>query len=186
MPFDFTPIPYSPGIPEPLLISLLNHVGNHASKKLNYSVRIILALPTDSPIPLSRLSPEHSNIRGSDEPTPSPRYNNDVLLNTTPIAHLLLLHALSNEVPAARDALALVRVWANQRGFGPDSEQTISGFDSLVGSWWSFLLAYLVWGDEESSLSTVGKRRKGRRTVGKGLSSYQLFRAVLDLLGKSS
>lgn len=102
------------------------------------------------------------------------------------MAHLLLLHALSNEVPAARDALALVRVWANQRGFGPDDEQSISGFASLVGSWWSFLLAYLVWGDEESSLSTTGKRRKGRRTVGKGLSSYQLFRAVLDLLGKSS
>lgn len=106
------------------------------------------------------------------------------------MAYLLLLHALCNEVPSARDAAALLRVWANQRGYGP-SDRTIAGFDfTLIGSWWSFLLAYLVWGDEETSLTRTSaegsaiKRRKGRRTIGKGLSSYQLFRAVLDLLGE--
>lgn len=100
------------------------------------------------------------------------------------MVHLILLHALCNEVSSARDALTLVRVWANQRGYAADSERMVAGFDSLSGNFWSFLLAYLVWGDEESSLTHTegGKRRKGRRTIGKGLSSYQLFRAILDLL----
>lgn len=101
--------------------------------------------------------------------------------------HLLLLHAASTEIPAFKDALALLRVWANQRGFAP-SDRAVVGFDTgsgMGGSWWGCLILYVVWGDDQASLvpKDGGKRRKGKRTVGKGLSSYQLFRAVLDLLG---
>ncbi|KAF8320436.1 Nrap protein [Clavulina sp. PMI_390] len=157
--------------------------GKFVAKKYTYCVRIVLSLPSDSPISLSRLSPTHSNLRSqntTDESTPSPHYNNDILLNTTPMSHLLILHALCNEVPAARDAHALLRVWASQRGFTSSDEPSVAGFDAVHESWWALLLAYAVWGDEESSV--LEKKRKARRTVGKNLSSYQLFRAVLDLL----
>lgn len=145
----------------------------------------------DSPIPHHRLSPSHCNLRDptSDQtPLPTPRYNNDLLLSATPGIHLLLLHLLCSDVPAFRDAVTLLRVWANQRGYGP-SNSAIAGFDGLLcGTWWSFLIAYLIWGDDETSLVSASgtgpaKRRK-RRTIGKNLSSYQLFRAVLDLLGE--
>lgn len=102
--------------------------------------------------------------------------------------HLLLFHAATTEIPAFKDALALLRVWANQRGFAP-SERAVVGFDTgsgMGGSLWACLVLYLVWGDDQASLLATklnGKKRKGRRTVGKGLSSYQLFRAVLDFLG---
>jgi U3 small nucleolar RNA-associated protein 22 len=187
----------TPVLPPKSLIfemSNLSPSGKYDFKKLACWIRIIPFISNDSPISLHRLSPSHRNLRdpSSDQmsASPSPRYNNDLLLCTTPSAHLLLLHLLCSEVPAFRDAVTLLRVWANQRGYGP-SQSAVSGFDSsLSGAWWSFLMAYLVWGDDETSLAgeaaTGGpmKRRNGRRTVGKNLSSYQLFRAALDLLGE--
>jgi U3 small nucleolar RNA-associated protein 22 len=50
----------------------------------------------------------------------------------------------------------------------------VRGFDSL-GSWWAVLLGVLVFGEEK------GKSLK-RKPLGKGLSSYQLFRGALDFL----
>jgi hypothetical protein len=67
-------------------------------------------------------------------------------------------------------------VWANQRGFGR-GEKTVMGFEAL-GDWWAFLFIYLVGGPSEHA-SVEAKRRK---PIGKGLSSYQLFRAALDFL----
>lgn len=43
----------------------------------------------------------------------------------------------------------------------------------MSGTWWAFLVAVVVFGE--------GKRRG----LGKGLSSYQLFRGVMDYLGGS-
>ena len=175
-------------------ISNLPPSGKYDFKRLACWIRIIPFISSDSPISLHRLSPTHCNLRdpssGQTSASPTPRYNNDLLLCTTPSVHLLLLHLLCSKIAAFRDAVALLRVWANQRGYGP-SRSAISGFDgSLSGAWWPFLIAYLIWGDDEISLiaeaATGGlpKRRKGRRTIGKNLSSYQLFRAVLDLLGE--
>lgn len=66
----------------------------------------------------------------------------------------------------------------------------------MSGSWWGFLVLYLVWGDDDDELGAGslgdldgGKRRSGmgaRRGIGKELSSYQIFRAVLDFLSQSS
>lgn len=163
-------------------------------KKLNAYIRIVPTLSADSPIPISRLSPKHANLRTADsEPSssnPTPRYNNDILLNTTPLSHLLLLHAAGKEIPSFRDAVALLRVWANQRGYSPGGERTVVGFDKdFQGAWWSFLVLYLVWGDDpvafEAGHEAAKKRKSGRRTIGKELSSYQMFRAVLDFLGES-
>ena len=153
--------------------------------KLNAQVRIIPVLPNVSPIPIHRLSPSHSNIRIST-PIPSasnsqdatPIYNSALLLSLTPKRTLLQTHALQQICPSFKDGLTLLRIWANQRGYGAGAKMCVRGFEGL-GSWWGGVLGFLVWGEEAGS----GKG-KGKKPVGKGVSSYQLFRAALDFLGK--
>ena len=98
-------------------------------------------------------------------------------------------------VPSFADALALLRVWANQRGFGSGfvSERDkgkrnycVHGFEG-IGAWWACVLEVLVLGEEPMEKVEGNEEKKtGRRPlVGKGLSSYQLFRAALDFLGES-
>ncbi|RDB30862.1 Nucleolar protein 6 [Hypsizygus marmoreus] len=155
--------------------------------KLNAQVCIIPVLSSHSPIPLHRLSPSHSNIRINsktpDESTTAspatPLYNTSLLLALTPKPQLLATHALKEECPAFGDALALLRVWANQRGYGPGVRMCVRGFDGK-GSWWSALLALLIAGEERSKEGKLAKRKP----LGRGLSSYQLFRAALDFLSK--
>ena len=152
-------------------------------------VRIIPVLASSHPIPLHRLSPSHSNFRiqpASDVvfslSNPStPIYNTAVLLSTFAKLSLLSTNLLMQSSPAFRDAYTLLRVWANQRGYG-EGALCIHGFEGK-GSWWTSVLGVLV--DGEEHVPVLGKHKAGRRKpVGKGLSSYQLFRASLDFLGK--
>lgn len=137
---------------------------------------IIPVLSADSPIPLHRLSPSHSNIRVSgDGEAPTPLYNSALLTALMPKSQLLSTFALKERTPSFSDALALLRVWANQRGYGEGTRMCVRGFDSM-GSWWTALLGLLVFGEE-----VQGKMVK-RKPLGTGLSSYQLFRAALDFL----
>lgn len=114
-------------------------------------------------------------------------YNAAILRSYTPRAHLLSAHALASSVPAYADALALLRVWALQRGYGESGEGTgarwcVAGFEGL-GGWWGAVLAVLLEGEQEVlDANGKGKKKKDRKTVGRGLSSYQLFRAALDFL----
>ncbi|KAJ4474430.1 Nrap protein [Lentinula aciculospora] len=170
--------------------------------KLNAQIHIIPTLSsTDSPIPLHRLSPAHANIRitpesysslntnldNAEDPSklPSPLYNTALLTSLIPKSYLLSVHAIQQSVPAFSDALALLRVWANQRGYGESGEKGVSvrGFDGK-GPWWAALLMYLVQGEEPTSAGKKLGRQGNRKPLGKGLSSYQLFRAVLDFLAK--
>ena len=100
---------------------------------------------------------------------------------TTPKAHLLSVHALKQSVPAFTDALALLRVWANQRGYGLGSRMCVRGFEGK-GMWWASVLDLVVHGEEPPPVS-LGKAGTKRKPLGKGLSSYQLFKAALDFLG---
>lgn len=98
------------------------------------------------------------------------------------------MHAAKEQIPSFSDAVKLLRVWANQRGYSSSSSDadklgSVVGFENS-GSWWGFFIAYLVWGDDNSNSGADGKKRKTRKRIGMGLSSYQLFRAVLDLLGE--
>ncbi|KAF7375127.1 Mannose-6-phosphate isomerase [Mycena sanguinolenta] len=149
--------------------------------KLNARVCIIPVLPADSPIALNRLSPSHSNIRISGdsdaESLPTPMYNSALLTALTPKPLLLSTFALKEHTPSFGDALALLRVWANQRGYGQSSGLCVCGFDSM-GSWWAVLLGFLVLGSEPD-----GKKTR-KKPLGRGLSSYQLFRAALDFLSR--
>ncbi|KAH0828604.1 Nrap protein [Lanmaoa asiatica] len=162
---------------------------SHDFSKTHAEVRIIPVLPSSHPIPLHRLSPSHSNVRiqpASDAPfsvsNPStPIYNTAILLSTFPKLSLLSTNALMQSSPAFKDAYTLLRVWANQRGYG-EGALCIHGFEGK-GSWWASVLGFIL--DGEEPVSVLGKGKVGgRRSVGKGLSSYQLFRASLDFLGK--
>lgn len=163
-----------------------------ARSKFPLSIRLIPTLPPNHPLSERHLAPGRAGIRTSSatdsEPTPTPLYNNLVLLSTTLAPHLLAVHNAKSQITAYADALALLRVWANQRGYGTGAGhktddtgrlgRCVRGFGSL-GAWWGALILYLVLGGKP----VKGVKRQQR--VGRGLSSYQLFRAVLDFLGES-
>ncbi|CAA7262477.1 unnamed protein product [Cyclocybe aegerita] len=159
--------------------------------KLNAKVCILPTLSQNSPIPLHRLSPSHSNLRinsssdAHDDASqsvhmPTPLYNNALLRTLTPKSYLLAVHTLQNDCPAFSDALTLLRIWANQRGFSEGTRMCVRGFEG-AGPWWWSLLALLLNGEEVRSGATKANKR---RSVGKGLSSYQLFKAALEFLAK--
>jgi U3 small nucleolar RNA-associated protein 22 len=97
-------------------------------------------------------------------------------------------------VPSFGDGLALLRIWADRRGYGAGhtlrrgrgSDYCVVGFEGL-GAWWTCILEVLILGEESYSENggEKGKKKGQRPSVGKGLSSYQLFRAALDFLGES-
>ncbi|KAJ3980128.1 Nrap protein [Lentinula detonsa] len=173
--------------------------------KLNARINIIPTISsTESPIPLHRLSPAHANIRITPQSAsasssfsdtqikdssnlPSPTYNNALLTSFVPKSYLLSVHSLQQIAPGFEDALALIRVWANQRGYGESGGQaariSVRGFDGK-GPWWAALLMYLILGEESTSAGRKFGGHGKRKPLGKGLSSYQLFRAALDFLAK--
>ncbi|KAG9311330.1 Nrap protein [Chiua virens] len=160
----------------------------HDFSKTHAEVRVIPVLSPSHPIPLHRLSPSHSNVRiqpASDIPSTAsnsstPIYNTAILLSTFPKLSLLSTNVLVQSCSAFRDAYTLLRVWANQRGYG-EGTLCVHGFEGK-GSWWASVLALLL--DGEEPFFHLGKGKVTRRPVGKGLSSYQLFRASLDFLAK--
>ncbi|KAG8821942.1 hypothetical protein FRC18_011163 [Serendipita sp. 400] len=163
--------------------------------KLNVVVRIVPSLPSDSPIPLSRSSPSSSNLRlatqldsqSSTISKATPHYNNLLAKSMTPTSDLLALHNFSSTIPNFIPAVQLLRVWANQRGFGRGQRSCVRGFE-LLGMWWGYVIAMLAEGDfhppstGNSSAPLKRKPKSKRRALGKGLSSYQLFRGALDFL----
>lgn len=155
--------------------------------KLPVEIRIVPTISTSAPISLRMLSPRRSNIRASStssesaEDTSTPLYNNTLLLSTVPRAHLLRVHSLQQAVSSFTDALTLLKVWANQRGYGTGSKLCIRGFEGK-GMWWAAVLDLLINGEE--SAAPKAKKTSRRKPLGKGLSSYQLFRAALDFFGK--
>ena len=58
----------------------------------------------------------------------------------------------------------------------------VRGFQGR-GAWWSSLLEMVVNG-EEPVVNAISKVTR-KRPLGKGLSSYQLFKAALNFLSKS-
>lgn len=146
-------------------------------------MRIIPTLST-SPIPRTRLSPTRNNFRvhlsesaeSSHENVPTPLYNAIFMLAFSPRPHVLSVNTLKDDVPAYRDAFSLLRVWANQRGYGEGQRTCIRGFEG-AGPLWNAVLEVLIRGEEPS-----GRTRTRRRPLGNGLSSYQLFKAALDFL----
>ncbi|QRV78620.1 U3 small nucleolar RNA-associated protein 22 [Ceratobasidium sp. AG-Ba] len=153
--------------------------------KTPLSIRIIPTLSASNPISERHLAPGRASIRTTvstdtaAEPTPTPLYNNLVHLSTTPLPNLLAIHSAKNQIPAYADTVALLKVWANQRGYGSRTGggRCIRGCGGL-GAWWGAVITYIVLGGKHV------KSTKKQHKVGRGLSSYQLFRAVLDFFAK--
>ncbi|KAG2340607.1 Nrap protein [Suillus weaverae] len=179
---------YSSALGDPRLTTLVlrprNGSTSHDFSKSHAEVHVIPVLSSSSPLSLSRLFPSHSNVRipsSSSPPSfPTPIYNNAILLSTYAKEALTSTHELKNTLPAFHDAYTLLRVWANQRGYG-DGKLCVRGFEGK-GSFWAGLLRYLILGGE--LVSTKSGNAKSRKPLGKGLSSYQLFKAALDFLAK--
>jgi U3 small nucleolar RNA-associated protein 22 len=145
-------------------------------------IRILATLAQESPISMKHTGSTHCNIRVPSSPNdlPTNRYNDALLQSTTAVPHLLSTYETKKSVDSFPDALALLRIWANQRGYcrGKDS-WSILGFEDR-GPFWSGLLELMVKGDASASGS------KSRvKPVGRGLSSYQLFKATIGFLGAS-
>ncbi|KAL1749256.1 Nrap protein [Schizophyllum fasciatum] len=149
---------------------------------LNAEISIIPVLSPTSPISLRHLSPSHANIRVSSSESsihpPTPIYNTALLNALAPRAELLVAHALKQQSAASTDALTLLRVWANQRGFGVGSRMCVRGFEGK-GAFWTGVLGLLVYGEEGA-----GPGSKKRKPLGRGLSSWQMFRAALGFLAQ--
>jgi U3 small nucleolar RNA-associated protein 22 len=178
-----------------LLMSYLELILSSGSFDSSFSIRIIPSLSHSSPIPLNRVSPTHCSIRPPNVPqVPTPRYSSILALLTLPKSLLLLTNTLSTEVPSFTDTIRLLKVWAAQRGYTPSSSNKDSLSTSSWGIWgfesgrsilWSCLIGALILGEDlGSEKKTLKGKLKPVLQVGQGLSSYQLFRAVMDLLGK--
>lgn len=108
------------------------------------------------------------------------------------------------------DGIALLRVWANQRGYDGgasspvktsknDGSSTGVGNDAMCvlgfagrSAWWAALVQGITSGFDVVRVDKDGKVKGGKgsgvfggkgRAMGRGLSSYQLFKAALDFLG---
>lgn len=157
--------------------------------KLNAHVRLLPVLPPSSPVSLRHLSPAHCNLREklSEVSTgalvyPTPLYNADLLMSASARGCLVRTHELVKDVPPLRDAIALLRVWANQRGYspGPKDKGVVAGFESR-GYFWATIMHAILSNDEIFGQKVP--KSSPRRTVGRGLSSYQLFRAAMEFMG---
>ncbi|GJJ13055.1 hypothetical protein Clacol_007304 [Clathrus columnatus] len=188
-----------------VLLFLKSVSGKDDLSRLNVAIRIMPVAADDIPIPRTRLAPSQANIRVTDENLEdkvvdnfsTPIYNSTLGRVSSLSSRSILLesHYVVENVPSAREGLALIRVWANQRGYGSGSytsptsasesdihrsQYCVRGFENL-GSWWMCLLNVLVFGEEPSVHSS---RKKSRPSMGMGLSSYQLFRGTLGFLAK--
>jgi len=141
--------------------------------------------------PTSKLSPLRNALRppasGAADlpPPPTPKYNAALLAQSLAPARLLYLHALSNALPAFKDASLLLQQWGAKRGLG-----SAVPFGSPSAGWREFVelvLGFLVFGGEVlPRAGGTGKPAAAGRKIGKGMSSYQVLRAVLDFLSHTA
>lgn len=157
--------------------------------KLALSIVLSPVIPP-SLFPTSKLSPLRNALRppastADTPPPPTPKYNAALLAQSLAPARLLYLHALSNALPAFKDASLLLQQWGAKRGFG-----AAVPFGSPSAGWREFVelvLGFLVFGGEIlPRVGTAGKSAAAGRKIGKGMSSYQVLRAVLDFLSHTA
>ncbi|KAJ3913701.1 hypothetical protein F5877DRAFT_83530 [Lentinula edodes] len=125
-------------------------------------------------------SPSTSSLENSTK-VPSPLYNTALLTSFIPKSYLLSVHAIQQVIPAFNDALALLRVWANQKGYGESGEGvSVQGFDGK-GPWWAALLMYLVLGEETTSAGWKSGGRGKKKTARKWVKLVDLDAGLRNL-----
>ncbi|EJT99650.1 Nrap protein [Dacryopinax primogenitus] len=160
--------------------------GPDAPLSSHFAIHIHLLFPSGSAFPFSipHLSPSRScfHMQASAFSLPTPLYNSLLVSLSLPLPLLVTIHQFTQDIPAYRDALALLRAWVSRRGFDRSSrtgERSVLGFEGR-GAWWALLLGGCVQGWEEPEKRSLGVTAKAR--LARGMSSYQLFRGVLDFL----
>ncbi|KAK3073275.1 U3 snoRNP protein [Teratosphaeriaceae sp. CCFEE 6253] len=131
-----------------------------------WRINIIPSVGADV-LPKDRLSPSKNCIRpaGEAKPEPTPFYNSSLRADMLVSSYLHLLHNAASTCDGFRDACLLGSTWLRQRGF------TTSGFGAFE---WSALMALLL----------LGGGPNGKPLLSEGYSSYQLFKATLQLLAR--
>lgn len=121
--------------------------------------------------PMAKLKMDRNCVRnasrGEGEQLPTPFYNSSLRADMLMIAYLKQLHDAKKSCEAFVDACLLGSTWLRQRGF--ESSCKSSGFGNFE---WTALMA----------LGLQGGGPRGKALLSPGYSSYQLFKATLQLL----
>ncbi|KAK4611491.1 U3 small nucleolar RNA-associated protein 22 [Fulvia fulva] len=138
-----------------------------------WRVNIIPCISRDQ-FSAEKLRPERNCIRYQDTQNgqdatqvPTPSYNSSLRSDMLMIEYLKFLHGASKRCHAFIDASLLGATWLRQRGFG--SSIATGGFGNFE---WKALMA----------LCLQGGGPNGKPLLSDGYSSYQLFKATLQLL----
>ena len=108
-----------------------------------------------------------SEAATSDSRVATPFYNSSLRSDMLNTSYLKLVHVAAKTCEAFRDACLLGNTWLRQRGFG--SAIHVGGFGNFE---WSALIAVLLQGGGPG----------GRPILNEAYSSYQLFKATVQLL----
>ncbi|KAF2858533.1 Nrap protein, partial [Piedraia hortae CBS 480.64] len=120
--------------------------------------------------PKEKLYPDRACIRqGEGDAQPSPFYNSSLRADMLMTSYLKLLHKIVASCDAFRPACLLGSTWLKQRGF--TSNVAHGGFGNFE---WSVLIALLLTGGGPGD----------RLILSPSHSSYQIFKAVLQILAK--
>ncbi|KAK9457688.1 Nrap protein [Dipodascopsis uninucleata] len=142
--------------------------------KLKCHIRILPSIEVDT-FNVTKLAPSRNCIRynlanGESELKPTPFYNNSLLAEMQYFPNTVFLHKASKSCSGFVDACKLGQIWLKQRRFSSSIDE--GGF----GSWeWSLLIASLL----------QGGGTNGSSILSNGLSSYQLFKAVVAYIANN-
>lgn len=184
-----------------IVLKALRNKAETDFSKLKAEIRIHLA-HEPSLFPAGRLAPSRNNIRAaqttpvavgerSHEHAATPHYNASILSDSLMAPHLVYLHATAKACAGFADACMLLKVWVFQRGFGSGAfsskgkgsqgtvRRMVIGTES-TGFLLTMILAHLLHGEERQHGRAV--HTAAPRKLVNSLSSYQLFRGVLDWL----
>ncbi len=139
-------------------------------------IRIVLAIPENT-FPQHKLFPNSNCVRpkeSEDETSekvllPTPFYNSTLQADINIIPYLKFLHATATKVESFKDACILGRIWLKQRGF--ESHIRKGGFGNFE---WAAIMNLLL---QPNAVT-------GAQALSSGYSSYQLFKATLQFLGR--
>ncbi|KAK4549242.1 hypothetical protein LTR36_007700 [Oleoguttula mirabilis] len=133
-----------------------------------WMVKIIPCVSADL-FPQDKLLPDRNCIRPSAEAKaePTPLYNSSLRADMLMPSYLKLIHNAASTSSAFCDACLLGSTWLRQRGLG--SNIAVGGFGNFE---WSALIALLLQGGGPG----------GKPLLSEGYSSYQLFKATLQIL----
>lgn len=157
----------------PILVvkSTVANKGKDSKPAPKWQINIIPSVGSDVFSP-EKLHPNRNCVRQSEQTAaaedqlPTPRYNASLRSDMLVSPYLKLLHATASSCPAFRDVCLLGSTWLGQRGFGANI--AAGGFGNFE---WSALIALL--------LQSGGPG--GKAVLSEGYSSYQLFKAILQL-----